>query len=165
MTILLVPGAATAKSVLKAWRARLRHFSRSSANAAEDRKISEAIRQLSKFDDHQLNDIGLARSDLTPDGLAAAGARRRHRQAVIDAEIATSKRALRSPRQLSGESAPTLIASGGQKEAVKFTATFPQQFGSHRNSQPANPVCKSAQPQTSVTPPAMRCGFGGPGHE
>jgi uncharacterized protein YjiS (DUF1127 family) len=56
---------------------------------AEDRKVAAAIRQLSQFNERELNDIGLGRSDLTPEGLAEAGARRSLRQAAISAEIAT----------------------------------------------------------------------------
>lgn len=54
----------------------------------EERKIAEAISQLRKFDDCELSDIGLCRSDLTPEGMADAGARRGLRQAAIDAENA-----------------------------------------------------------------------------
>jgi hypothetical protein len=68
-----------------------RWFSETPAIDAEGRKTAEAIRQLSRLDDRELSDIGLCRSDLTPDGLARAGARRSLRQAPIDAEIARRK--------------------------------------------------------------------------
>lgn len=60
------------------------------AAETEDRKTARAIRQLSQLDDYGLSDIGLCRSDLTPDGLAEAAARRARRQAALDAEIAQS---------------------------------------------------------------------------
>lgn len=64
----------------------LRRLTEPSATSAGDRQIARAIGQLSQFDDRELTDIGLCRSDLTPDGLAVAGARRRQRQLAIDAE-------------------------------------------------------------------------------
>jgi hypothetical protein len=66
------------------------------ATGGEDRRIAQALGQLSQFDDRELSDVGLCRSDLTPDGLAAAGARRRARQAAIDAAVPQRRQA--SPR-------------------------------------------------------------------
>ncbi len=54
-------------------------------NAKND--IDKALDELSKFSDHELYDIGLSRADLSPEGLAAAGERRSHQQAMIDAEM------------------------------------------------------------------------------
>ena len=58
------------------------------ATSNDQTKIERAIAELQPLEDYQLNDIGLCRSDLTPDGLAAAGMRRSARQHAIDLEIA-----------------------------------------------------------------------------
>ncbi len=54
--------------------------------------ISEVVKELASFEDYQLADIGLCRSDLTPEGLTVAGMRRRLEQARMEAEraVATS---------------------------------------------------------------------------
>lgn len=52
-----------------------------------DSNTARAIKDLSKCTEYELNDMGLSRSDLTPDGLACAGARRSYHQAKIDREI------------------------------------------------------------------------------
>ena len=52
--------------------------------------VSRALKELSTFSEYELNDIGLTRSDLTPEGLAAAGARRSLLQEQMDAERVTS---------------------------------------------------------------------------
>ncbi len=51
----------------------------------EERKTARAIKELSRLDEHALNDIGLSRSDLTAEGLCNAAARRNRQQALIDA--------------------------------------------------------------------------------
>lgn len=51
-------------------------------------KINSAIRELKRMKDYELADIGLCRSDLTPDGLESAGARRSALQARIQREAA-----------------------------------------------------------------------------
>jgi hypothetical protein len=60
----------------------------SASQTPADRSVAAALKKLSGFEDHQLADIGLCRSDLTPDGLAIAGARRSRRQAELDGEAA-----------------------------------------------------------------------------
>ena len=65
-------------------------FAGEPAADTEERKSARAIRQLSRLDDYGLSDIGLCRSDLTPECLADAAARRARRQAALDAEIAQS---------------------------------------------------------------------------
>lgn len=89
MSTMLAPAAAGNSVGPWTWlKAAWQRVTEATAIEAEDRKAVEAIRQLSRFSDLELNDIGLCRSDLTPDGLAAAGARRSLRQAAIDASIA-----------------------------------------------------------------------------
>ena len=91
MSITFEPSAA---GVSRGWMlltASWRRLTEASANHAEDRKIAEAIGQLSQFNDRELSDIGLGRSDLTPEGLATAGTRRSLRQAALDAEIAARR--------------------------------------------------------------------------
>ncbi|MEM7717890.1 MAG: DUF1127 domain-containing protein [Pseudomonadota bacterium] len=44
-----------------------------------------AIAELRAMEDYELADIGLSRSDLTPDGLAVAGAKRKAKQDLGDA--------------------------------------------------------------------------------
>ena len=41
----------------------------------EERKIELALNELASFSENELNDFGLTRSNLTPEGLAVAGAR------------------------------------------------------------------------------------------
>ena len=48
-----------------------------------DTSNSRAIRQLSAMTDSELSDIGLGRSDLTPEGLNHAAERRARKQAMI----------------------------------------------------------------------------------
>ncbi|KRS19205.1 DUF1127 domain-containing protein [Roseovarius indicus] len=60
-----------------------------------DTRIVAALRELSTFEDHELSDIGLCRSDLTPEGLVLAGERRKTQQAAIDREAAFSVSAVR----------------------------------------------------------------------
>ena len=52
------------------------------------RKTRKLLRELKELEDHQLNDIGLARSDLTEEGLSNAAKRRALRQDQIAAELA-----------------------------------------------------------------------------
>lgn len=69
---------------------RLRRIFRAEPTSHEDRAVAAALAELSRFEDHQLADIGLCRSDLTAEGLATAGARRGRQQAQIDFETATA---------------------------------------------------------------------------
>ncbi|MEM1131165.1 MAG: DUF1127 domain-containing protein [Pseudomonadota bacterium] len=57
------------------------------ANAQSD-TVYKALNELRDMPDYQLVDIGLSRSDLTPEGLATAGMRRRAKQRAISIEIA-----------------------------------------------------------------------------
>lgn len=50
------------------------------AARAQEREMTGTLRALSELEDYQLDDIGLCRSDLTPDGLEAAQRRRNWRQ-------------------------------------------------------------------------------------
>ena len=54
----------------------------------EDREMARALKELAAFEDYQLHDIGLCRSDLTPEGLAVAGAWRSLKQAGLARELA-----------------------------------------------------------------------------
>jgi len=49
-------------------------------------KSARAIRKLSEFDERELDDIGLTRSDLTSDRFAQASVRRAAKQAAINSE-------------------------------------------------------------------------------
>jgi uncharacterized protein YjiS (DUF1127 family) len=69
---------------------RLRRIFRAEPISHEDRAVAAALADLSRFEDHQLADIGLCRSDLTAEGLATAGARRARQQAQIDLETAAT---------------------------------------------------------------------------
>lgn len=59
---------------------------------ARDRRpettINQILKELASFEDYQLADIGLCRSDLTPESLTIAGMRRRLEQARMEAERA-----------------------------------------------------------------------------
>lgn len=81
MSTTFEPAAAGASRGWTLLTASWRRLAEAWAIDAEDREIAEAIGQLSRFDDRELDDIGLCRSDLTPEGLAAAAARRSLRQA------------------------------------------------------------------------------------
>lgn len=91
MTIMFEPATA---GMSRGWTllfAGWRQLTATPAINAEDRRTARAIRTLSGMDERELNDIGLSRSDLTPEGLAEAGARRSREQASIAAEIATGR--------------------------------------------------------------------------
>jgi len=64
-------------------------FARQPASSA-DVHMKAVLKELASFEDYQLNDIGLCRADLTPEGLAIAGMRRRLKQARMDAEHAVA---------------------------------------------------------------------------
>lgn len=88
-TVLLPTFVGKSAGLFWSWlNASQRQLTEAWANDARDRSNAEAIRELSRFEDHELNDIGLCRSDLTPEGLAIAGNKRSLRQAAMDAEIA-----------------------------------------------------------------------------
>lgn len=57
------------------------HFA-GGVTTADHRSMAQAIKTLSRYSDRELSDIGLSRSDLSPEGLETAGARRRRRQAA-----------------------------------------------------------------------------------
>jgi hypothetical protein len=63
--------------------------------ASADAQMEAALKELASFEDYQLNDIGLCRSDLTPEGLTIAGMRRRLEQARMDAEHPAADRFIR----------------------------------------------------------------------
>ena len=62
------------KSLVLRWR---------SVGKANDR----ALEELRYMSNHQLADIGLSRSDLTPEGLAIAGAKRALRQGLMSTKV------------------------------------------------------------------------------
>lgn len=51
--------------------------SKPAKNETDTAALSAALCQLTRFSDRELSDIGLARSDLTQEGLAVAGTKRR----------------------------------------------------------------------------------------
>ena len=55
------------------------------SNVETNERTLEELRRMSK---HELADIGLSHSDLTPEGLAIAGAKRALRQDLISADVA-----------------------------------------------------------------------------
>lgn len=75
-------------SVFKAAAARFRSAFRPSPEAEHRRRAAMALRELAAFEDYQLSDLGLRRTDITPQGLEAARIRRGFRQAMIDRECA-----------------------------------------------------------------------------
>jgi uncharacterized protein YjiS (DUF1127 family) len=91
MSIMFEPAAAGASRGWTLLSACWRRLAEASAIDAKDRKIAQAIRKLSQLDERELNDMGLSRSDLTPERLAEAGARRSREQAAIAAEIAARR--------------------------------------------------------------------------
>lgn len=81
-------GPARERALLSAsWR----HFTDALSTVARQRRIARALRSLSDAEDYALNDMGLSRSDLTPQALARTSALRALRQMAIDAEIATRR--------------------------------------------------------------------------
>ena len=76
------------KAALHKWLSDLSEHVRCTCETAE---VAKALAELREFDDHQLHDIGLSRSDLTSNGLETAGAWRSLRQSRIDIEIAEMK--------------------------------------------------------------------------
>ncbi|MEM9708818.1 MAG: DUF1127 domain-containing protein [Pseudomonadota bacterium] len=52
------------------------------------KSIPQSLHELNALPDHQLSDIGLSRSDLTPNGLRTAGTRRTAQQRAVSSDIA-----------------------------------------------------------------------------
>lgn len=54
----------------------------------QTQSVDQTIRALNGLEDYQLEDMGLCRSELTPDGLSVAAARRAAAQDEVSKEIA-----------------------------------------------------------------------------